>query len=121
MLGIGIDLVDIDRMKKSLAVDGFAERFFNPAELEDARKKGSEEPFSFAARFAAKEAFGKALGVGLKGIRLTDICVVNNKFGKPELKLFDSALKAFQKIGGEKIHLSLSHEKHIAAAVVAIE
>ncbi len=120
MLGIGIDIVDVNRIKHWLTVKGLPQRFFNQSELEDARKKGSAEPFSLAARFAAKEAFGKALGSGLKDIRLKDICVINDEKGKPELSVFNSALKAFTESGGKEIHLSLSHEKNMAVAVVVI-
>ncbi len=121
MLGLGVDIVDIDRIRHWLSVEGLPERFFNKAELEDAHRKGKTEALSLAARFAAKEAFGKALGTGLQGIKLKDICVINNERGKPDLEVFDSALKEFKKTGATKIHLSLSHEKNTAIAVVAIE
>ncbi len=121
MIGLGIDIVDINRIRHWLSVEGLPERFFNKAELEDAHKKGKTVALSLAARFAAKEAFGKALGSGLQGIKLKDICVINDERGKPELEVFDSALQAFKESGGERIHLSLSHEKNTAVAVVVIE
>lgn len=102
-------------------VDGIISRFFNPAEIDSIKDKGSTAVLSFAARFAAKEAFGKALGTGLKGLRLTDIEVVNNHNGKPDIILHGTALRAFQQNGGGKIHLSLTHEREAAVAVVIIE
>ena len=74
-----------------------------------------------AVRFAAKEAFGKALGTGLAGIELKDIAVVNDKTGRPFLKLSGTALQALKEKGVASIHLSLTHEKTTAAAVVIIE
>ena len=76
---------------------------------------------SLAVRFAAKEAFGKALGTGLAGIKLKDIVVVNDRTGRPFLKVSGTALEALKKKGGAALHLSLSHEKTTAAAVVIIE
>ena len=83
--------------------------------------KGDGAAPSLAVRFSAKEAFGKALGTGLAGIELKDIAVVNDKTGRPFLKLSGTALQALKEKGGTAIHLSLSHEKTTAAAVVIIE
>ena len=121
ILGIGIDIVTVKRIEHWLSVTGLPERFFHPEELKAARMRGSAQALSLAARFAAKEAFGKAVGTGLKNIRLKDILVLNNHNGKPELRLFDSALTVFKKVKAEKIHLSLTHEKKTAAAVVILE
>ncbi|AGT44671.1 holo-ACP synthase [Treponema pedis] len=121
ILGVGIDIVNVDRIKSWLTVKGLPERFFNSSELETSFKRGEGQALSLAARFAAKEAFGKAMGTGLKGMKLKDISVINTDSGKPELRLFGSALTIFKKSGAEKIHLSLSHEKNTAAAIVVIE
>ncbi len=121
ILGLGIDIVNVDRIKHWLTVEGLPERFFCKEELDSARSNGTAAPLSLAARFAAKEAFGKALGTGLRGIRLKDIFVINSHNGKPELRLFGTALDSLKKINAKKVHLSLTHEKSIAAAVVIIE
>ena len=76
---------------------------------------------SLAARFAAKEAYGKALGSGLKGITLKNILVTNDQNGKPALTLFGDALTAFTRMKGTCIHLSLTHERNIAIACVILE
>ncbi len=119
--GLGIDIVNVNRMKHWPEVDGIITRFFNPAEIIAAKEKGHSFILSLAARFAAKEAFGKALGTGLKGMRLTDIEVINNHNGKPDIILHGTALKVFNSHGGGRIHLSLTHEKEAAVAVVIIE
>ncbi len=119
--GLGIDIVNVQRMKHWPRVEGIIKRFFNPAEIRSAKERGPSYILSLAARFAAKEAFGKALGTGLTGLKLTDIEVINNHNGKPDIILHDTALKAFNAHGGGIIHLSLTHEKEAAVAVVIIE
>ncbi len=119
--GLGIDIVNVHRMKHWPQVNGIIKRFFNPAEIRSAKARGHSYVLSLAARFAAKEAFGKALGTGLKGLKLTDIEVLNNYNGKPDIILHGTALKAFNDRGGGIIHLSLTHEKEAAVAVVIIE
>ncbi len=74
-----------------------------------------------AARFAAKEAFGKALGTGLKGIVLKDIMVENKHNGQPVIVLFESARLALEKSGAAKIHVSLTHETDNAVAMIVLE
>lgn len=121
ILGLGIDIVEVSRLEKWLNDKKLLERFFNKEELEYVLSKRDGAAPSLAVRFAAKEAFGKALGTGLAGIELKDIAVVNDKIGRPFLKLFGTALQALKEKGGADIHLSLTHEKTTAAAVVIIE
>ncbi|UTC87398.1 holo-ACP synthase [Treponema denticola] len=121
ILGLGIDIVEVSRLEKWLNDKKLLERFFNKEELEYVLSKRDGAAPSLAVRFAAKEAFGKALGTGLAGIELKDIAVVNDKIGRPFLKLFGTALQALKEKGGASIHLSLTHEKTTAAAVVIIE
>ncbi|EMB29858.1 holo-ACP synthase [Treponema denticola] len=121
ILGLGIDIVEVSRLEKWLNDKKLLERFFNKEELEYVLSKRDGAAPSLAVRFAAKEAFGKALGTGLAGIELKDIAVVNDKTGRPFLKLFGTALQALKEKGGADIHLSLTHEKTTAAAVVIIE
>jgi len=121
IIGLGIDFVNVNRMRHWTKTDGIIQRFFHPNEAEAAFSRGSSSILSFAARFAAKEAFGKALGTGLKGLRLADIEVKNNHNGKPEIILHETALEAFMDLGGSTLHLSLSHENDAAVAVVIIE
>ena len=121
ILGLGIDIVEVSRLEKWLNDKKLLERFFNKEELEYVLSKGDGASRSLAVRFAAKEAFGKALGTGLAGIELKDIAVANDKTGRPFLELSGTALQALKEKGGAAIHLSLTHEKTTAAAVVIIE
>ena len=97
------------------------ERHFHPKELAEALSRGEGADASLSARFAAKEAFGKALGTGLAGIDLKDIVVVNNPNGKPEIQVFGTALEALKKNGADQMHLSLTHEKEYAVAMIVME
>jgi holo-[acyl-carrier protein] synthase len=119
--GIGIDVVRVVRFKRWRKTPGLLQRYFHSDELEAVLKNGSISDLSLAARFAAKEAFGKALGTGLSGITLKDIMVKNRHNGQPEIHVFGSALKALKESGAEKIHISLTHEKDNAIAMVVLE
>jgi holo-[acyl-carrier protein] synthase len=119
--GVGIDVVHVERLIKWMKQPGLLGRYFHPDELKTSLSRGGGAALSLAARFAAKEAFGKALGTGLAGITLKDILVVNSHNGRPELKLFDSALAALKKVGASKVHVSLTHERDNALALIVLE
>jgi holo-[acyl-carrier protein] synthase len=121
VIGIGIDIVRIQRLKHWLASPGLLERYFHPQELAAVLSKGKGGAHSLAARFAAKEAFGKALGTGLAGIVLKDIIVINSHNGRPEILVINTALGALEKSGANRVHLSLTHEHEYAAAMVVLE
>jgi holo-[acyl-carrier protein] synthase len=102
-------------------IPGLLERYFNPQELAETLAKGSGVDLSLAARFAAKEAFGKALGTGLAGIVLKDIMVRNRHNGQPEIIVSGTASKALTLCGAARVHLSLTHESDNAIAMVVLE
>ena len=119
--GIGIDVVHVHRMERWEKIPGLLERYFNPEELKAVRQKKVGASLSLAARFAAKEAFGKALGKGLAGIVLKDIMVKNKHNGQPEIIVSGTALAALGESGAKRIHLSLTHERDNAIAMVVLE
>ncbi|MFZ4617059.1 MAG: holo-ACP synthase [Rectinemataceae bacterium] len=121
ILGIGIDVVHVRRIRHWLVVPGLVERFFHPDEVSIFKERGDAAALSLAARFAAKEAFGKAIGSGLSGINLRDIKVINNHNGKPEITLFGTALERLEALGGTRVHVSLTHESDNAIALAIIE
>ncbi len=121
ILGIGIDVVHVSRMRHWQEVEGLFDRFFHPSELAESLERGASAVLSLAARFAAKEAFGKALGTGLRGLSLKEILVESARSGKPEIKLFGRARSAMEAMGGRKAFISLTHETDSAIAVVVIE
>ena len=121
--GIGTDIVSIDRIKKSLKNKNFLKRIFNEKEILKC-KKTMKSTNCFAKRFAAKEAFSKALGTGIaNGINLNEIIILNKKSGKPYIILIGQTKKTLKKkFKGKKskVSLSLSDEKKYAVAFVAI-
>jgi holo-[acyl-carrier protein] synthase len=121
IVGIGVDVIHVNRMERWRSIPGLLERYFHPQELSAALEKGAGVNLSLAARFAAKEAFGKALGTGLAGIVLKDILVVNRFNGRPEIMVFNTALRALEKSGALRIHISLTHERDNAIAMVILE
>lgn len=121
ILGIGIDIVHTDRIAHWISIPGLVERYFHPEEIAAARSRGQAMTLSLAARFAAKEAFGKAIGTGLSGIRLRDIQVINNHNGRPDMILHASARARFEAAGGVRVLLSMTHERDSAVAMVLVE
>lgn len=119
--GIGIDAVHVKRMERWAANRKLLEKFFHQDEVAYAASRGKNAAESLAARFAAKEAFGKALGTGLANITLKDIMVANNGNGRPEIKFFNTAQSAFEKTGANRAHISLTHERDSAIAMVVLE
>jgi holo-[acyl-carrier protein] synthase len=118
---VGIDVVHVERIRRWRMIEGLYDRFFHPEELASALPRGEVGILSLAARFAAKEAFGKAIGSGLRHFALRDVAVLNDSHGKPVMMLTGSAEAAFKDFGGNRIVVSLSHERDNALAVVLIE
>jgi|TARA_B100001059_G_C17709547_1_gene514677 holo-[acyl-carrier protein] synthase len=123
IFGIGTDIVDVDRIKISLKNKNFIKRIFNEKEVSKCRKINNSIN-CFAKRFAAKEAFSKALGTGISnGINLNEIVILNKKSGKPYISIIGQTKKTLKKKfknKNSKISLSLSDEKKYAVAFVTI-
>jgi holo-[acyl-carrier protein] synthase len=118
----GIDVVSITRIREILERQGehFEKRVFSETERRYCRERHDPYPH-FAARFAAKEAYGKALGLGLgPSGNFADIEVVNTASGAPEIRLNGAAKEIFVKEGGGEIVLSLAHDGDVAMASVII-
>ena len=123
IFGIGTDIVSTDRIKNSLKNKIFLKRVFNEKEILKCKKVNNS--FNcFAKRFAAKEAFSKALGTGISnGISFNEIIVLNKKSGKPYISLIGKTKKILKKkFKGKKskVSLSLSDENKYAVAFVTI-
>jgi holo-[acyl-carrier protein] synthase len=125
ILGVGMDIVEIGRIEDLLRRFGsrFVQRVFTGDEIAycEARSRRAQH---YAVRFAAKEAFVKALGqrgVTYPGMRWSDICVQRAPKGEPSLTFEGSVKEAVRQIRMRQAHLSLSHSKEFAAAVVILE
>lgn len=121
VIGLGIDNVDIERFRRVLErTPGFAARVFTDAELAYAHE--ARDPTQrLAARFAAKEAVMKVLGVGIGEVRLRDIEVVRAESGAPSLCLHGSAAELAERRSVRRWLLSMTHTDLVASAVAVAE
>ncbi len=123
--GIGVDLVRVDRIEKAVARHGdrFLNRVFTPQEIAYCQSRHRQGVYQLAQRFAAKEAFSKALGVGLRqgGIRWREVEVLPDAMGKPEITVSGRAAQLCQAHGITRMHVSLTDEDHHAVAMVVLE
>ena len=123
IIGNGVDIVFNKRISNSLKIKGFINRIFTSHEIDQSIKIKNKVNF-YAKRFAAKEAFVKALGTGFRNnINFKDIEIKNSKNGKPTInisKKINDFLKKKLKINKHKIHLSLSDENKYSIAFVII-
>jgi holo-[acyl-carrier protein] synthase len=121
VIGLGIDLVDIERFRLLLARrPQVAERIFTPAERSFLSDRADPVP-GLAARFAAKEATMKALGTGLGGVRFAEVAVVDGGSQAPRLEVSGLAARRAEALGVRFWHVSLTHTDSVAAAVVVAE
>ena len=123
VIGLGMDIIEIKRIKAAVARDGFVKRVFTPAEAAYCVSRGVQQAASFAARFAAKEAVAKALGCGfgIAGGNIRDIEVVVAEQGKPEICLHGNFAVLAARLGVAAVHISLTHAQEYAAAQAVVE
>ncbi len=128
IVGVGVDIVSITRIEDIILRfnEKFEAKIFTPNEIETAKKKLKNlQTIFYAKRFAAKEAFAKALGMGIgRGIDFCDIEISNDNLGKPQIRLLhgkEEFLKQHFNCKNFAIHLSLSDENPNAIAFVTIE
>lgn len=121
--GLGVDIVEIDRMREALVRHPrMKERLFSEEEREYCEKRNKPE-IHYAMRFAAKEAVLKALGTGFSGMRFRDVEVVRDEHGRPIPRLCGRAAEVAEAAGVVEMHLSLSftHANAVASAVAITE
>jgi holo-[acyl-carrier protein] synthase len=123
IVGIGIDTVSISRLEKLIELRGekFLRKVFSQSEIEEGRKREKNASF-FAARFAAREAFVKALGTGFRrGVSIRDIEVKKADLGRPELSFTTRVEDLLRAHGISRCHLSITHDGDSAQAIVILE
>ena len=123
ILGIGTDLCEIGRIEKALVRFGerFAQRILVPSELEVFRRRRKRAAY-LAKRFAAKEAFSKAMGTGIHfPVNWHNVWVVNNRAGAPALEFSKPLAALLKRRGIEKVHITLTDEIGLACAFVIFE
>jgi holo-[acyl-carrier protein] synthase len=122
ILGTGIDIIEVDRVGKQVEKNnGFREQIFTDRETAYCEARRSKAQ-NYAVRFAAKEAFFKAIGTGWRGgLAWKEVEVLNNRLGKPEIVIHGKVKKFLEKRNITGIHVSLSHISNLATAIVIIE
>lgn len=118
IFGVGCDIVEIGRFSEM--DKRFLEKHFTEKEREIFEKK-KYAPQTIAAGFAAKEAFSKAMGTGIRGFSLREVEVLRDDLGKPYINVYGKAEELCKKLGIGSIFLSLSHSKEMAMAYVIAE
>lgn len=121
ILGVGIDLCDAGRIEKSLMKQSFLDHVFAPSEQALLAALGEKRRAeTAAANFAAKEAFLKAAGTGLGGFAMPELAVLRRESGAPYFALTGAA-SAWAAEQGVTVHISLTHERGLANAIVILE
>lgn len=120
VIGTGIDIIEVERVKKATEKPAFLKMVFTPAE-QAYFERFNFEPQTIAGTFAAKEATAKALSVGFRGIKWTDIEVLHDENGKPYATLQNAALSRMRELMGKTVHVSISHIKQLAVAQAIVE
>jgi len=124
ILGIGVDIIDNKRIKKSITNKAFIKRIFTSKEILNSRSQKNKTNY-FAKRFAAKESFAKALGTGFrKNLNFKDVEILNNKLGKPYFlnnKKIDKIIFDRFKVKSSNFFLSISDEKDYSIAFTIIQ
>ncbi len=122
IIGIGTDMIEVKRIRDVMERDfGFREKIFTGGEISYCDKMKNKYQY-YAARYAAKEAFMKALGTGWRfGIAFSDIDIYHDELGKPFIRLSGKSQELAAKAGVSQIHVTLSHLKEIAMSTVLLE
>ena len=120
ILGLGTDIIEIERVGSAIRRKSFRDFVYTENEQVYCESRGKNSAASYAARFAAKEAFFKALGTGIFS-RPADVEIVNDERGRPEIFLHGKVAAQAKLLGVEKISVSLSHSHNFATAVCIVE
>ena len=120
IVGIGNDIIEIERIEKAISKEGFKNKVYTQKELENIKKRGDRVE-TYAGIFSAKEAISKAVGTGVREFSLTDLEILNDDLGKPYVvvsKKLDKIIKS--KKADYQIEISISHSKKYVIAMAII-
>ena len=120
IVGIGNDIIEIERVEKAISKEGFIAKVFTQREIENIVKRGNRSE-TYAGIFSAKEAISKAIGTGVREFSLTDLEILNDDLGKPYVIVSDKLNKIIQrKKENYQIEIAISHSKKYATAMAII-
>ena len=116
IVGIGNDIIEIERIEKAISKEGFKNKIYSQRELENIEKRGNRTE-TYAGIFSAKEAISKAIGTGVREFSLTDLEILNDDLGKPYVVVSEKLDKILRnKKEDYQIEISISHSKKYAIA-----
>jgi len=120
IVGIGNDIIEIERVEKAISKEGFIAKVYTQREIENIVKRGNRTE-TYAGIFSAKEAISKAIGTGVREFALTDLEILNDELGKPYVIVSDKLKKIIQrKKENYQIEIAISHSKKYATAMAII-
>ena len=120
ILGIGNDIIEIERIEKAISKEGFKNKVYTQKELKNIEKRGNRVE-TYAGIFSAKEAISKAIGTGVREFSLTDLEILNDDLGKPYVVVSEKLDKIIKsKKEDYQIEISISHSKKYAIAMAII-
>ena len=120
IVGIGNDIIEIERIEKAISKEGFKNKIYTQKELENIEKRGNRLE-TYAGIFSAKEAISKAIGTGVREFSLTDLEILNDDLGKPYVVVSEKLNKILKnKKEDYQIEISISHSKKYATAMAII-
>jgi len=120
IVGIGNDIIEIERIEKAISKEGFKNKIYTQRELENIKKRGNRAE-TYAGVFSAKEAISKAIGTGVREFSLTDLEILNDDLGKPYVVVSEKLDKIIKsKKEDYQIEISISHSKKYAIAMAII-
>ena len=120
IVGIGNDIIEIERVEKAILKEGFKNKVYTQKELENIEKRGNRTE-TYAGIFSAKEAISKAIGTGVREFSLIDLEILNNDLGKPYVVVSEKLDKILKnKKEDYQIEISISHSKKYAIAMAII-
>ena len=120
IIGIGNDIIEIERIEKAISKEGFKNKIYTQRELENIEKRGNRTE-TYAGIFSAKEAISKAIGTGVREFSLTDLEILNDDLGKPYVVVSEKLDKILKnKKESYQIEISISHSRKYATAMAII-
>ena len=120
IVGIGNDIIEIERIEKAISKEGFKNKIYTQRELENIEKRGNRTE-TYAGIFSAKEAISKAIGTGVREFSLIDLEILNDDLGKPYVVVSEKLDKILKtKKEDYQIEISISHSKKYATAIAII-
>ena len=120
IVGIGNDIIEIERIEKAISKEGFKDKIYTQRELENIKKRGNRAE-TYAGVFSAKEAISKAIGTGVREFSLTNLEILNDDLGKPYVVVSEKLDKIIKsKKEDYQIEISISHSKKYATAMAII-